>query len=437
MLDTVRNSYRPLVPGEGSSETSFMVNLLALAVTAVVVCVGWRCFGLANPGEMFIVMLVSLFVLTVSLETLLYPKTCALRRLKVLRPLSWRRVLYREAALLATFAAIWTAYWLFPMFRDKPMVLHYGPFLAFLAPALLVLSVPYFCFMDRRDPEEEDVMCRLGRAIVTRRRTLTRFELGDYVRGWMVKAFWLSLMHPSMVEKFRLLLHYPAEKLVGDPMQMFLVASTVCFAIDLCYASSGYVLSFKMFNTHVRTAEPTLLGWAAAICCYWPFWNILFSPYFFRYEGKAQWNTLFTCGSAAWWAWGGAIVLLELLYALATVSAGIRFSNLTYRGLWNTGPYRWTKHPAYVFKCMSWWLVYAPFLLNSGLEALRCTLLLAGVNAIYYLRAKTEERHLSHYPEYVAYALSMNDRSVFRWCARIFPFLKYRPPRECDRIFAV
>ena len=122
---------------------------------------------------------------------------------------------------------------------------------------------------------------------------------------------------------------------------------------------------------------------------------------------------------------------------MATVAAGIRFSNLTYRGLWNTGPYRWTKHPAYVFKNVSWWLVSLPFIANSGAAAVKCSLLLLGVNALYFLRAKTEEAHLSHYPEYVAYATAMNDKSIFRWCAKLLPFLKYRPPRAAEMLFEV
>ena len=115
---------------------------------------------------------------------------------------------------------------------------------------------------------------------------------------------------------------------------------------------------------------------------------------------------------------------------MASVAAGTRFSNLTYRGLWNTGPYKWTKHPAYVFKNISWWLVSMPFMLHSTELAVKCSLLLFGVNFIYYLRAKTEERHLSHYLEYREYALLMNDKSIFRFMNRFLPFLKYRVPMD-------
>lgn len=315
------------------------------------------------------------------------------------------------------------------------MQLCYFPFLTVLLPVLLIASVPYFIVMDCLDEEDEDALCRLGRALVTRRRTMTRFELASYIRSWLIKAFWLAIMQPPVIEKMRVFICYRWEKLTGSPMEMFLMASTICYAMDLCFASSGYLLNLKLFNTQTRTAEPTLLGWLAGICCYWPFWGIFFYPYFLKYDAPSQWNSLFVSGSAIWWTWAVAIITMELLYASASIAAGIRFSNLTYRGLWKTGPYRLTKHPAYVFKCLSWWLIYVPFLVNSGAAAMKCSLLLVATCLVYFLRARTEERHLSHYPEYVNYALAMNEQSVFRWFARIVPFLKYRPPAERGLLF--
>jgi hypothetical protein len=48
------------------------------------------------------------------------------------------------------------------------------------------------------------------------------------------------------------------------------------------------------------------------------------------------------------------------------------------------------------------------------------------VNVIYYLRARTEERHLSWDPVYRQYATLMNERSLFRGLARWLPFLRYQ-----------
>lgn len=436
-MDTIVNSHCPLSGSAGDSETSFAVNLASLSLAAGVT---WLSYlkGVVQYVELFFILMASQLVFTVLLEWLFFPRTNAMRYMLVVRrERKWIRIVHREVALLATFAVIALCYWMFPAFSDKAIVLCYYPFLKILVPLILVLSVPYFYIMDRRDPEEEDAYCKIGRAILTWRRTMTRFEFGNYVRSWIVKAFWLSIMQPQMIEKFRIFLRYRWDLLPGDHMEMFLMASAICFAIDLGYATTGYVLNLKMFNMHTRTAEPTLFGWIVAVFCYWPFWNVLFYPYFFKYDTAAKWHGLFTTGSAAWWTWGGMIIALELIYAAATVSAGVRFSNLTYRGLWNTGPYRLTKHPAYVFKCISWWLIYVPFLVNSGANAVRLSLLLVCSNLVYYWRAKTEERHLSHYPEYVEYALEMNRRSIFRWVARIFPFLRYQKPDERIRLFAV
>jgi len=129
--------------------------------------------------------------------------------------------------------------------------------------------------------------------------------------------------------------------------------------------------------------------------------------------------------------WGMAILTLTGIYVWATVSFGARFSNLTHRGIITNGPYRWSKHPAYIAKGLSWWLISVPFLAHGGaLEALRHGLLLLALNGVYFLRAKTEERHLSRDPVYVDYACWIEAHGLFRWL-RTLPFghrLSYRPP---------
>ena len=65
------------------------------------------------------------------------------------------------------------------------------------------------------------------------------------------------------------------------------------------------------------------------------------------------------------WVWGTVLVVLTAIYAWATVAFGLRFSNLTYRGVLTNGPYRFTKHPAYLAKNTFWWLETLPFLVVS------------------------------------------------------------------------
>ena len=99
------------------------------------------------------------------------------------------------------------------------------------------------------------------------------------------------------------------------------------------------------------------------------------------------------------------IVALVFIYAWATVIFGIRFSNLTHRGIVTNGPYRYFRHPAYLSKNICWWLIHLPFLstVDSATALQNCALLLM-VNGIYYLRARTEELHLEADERYQAYS---------------------------------
>ena len=93
--------------------------------------------------------------------------------------------------------------------------------------------------------------------------------------------------------------------------------------------------------------------------------------------------------------WGGWLVVLAAMYAWATVVFGLRFSNLTYRGVITNGPYRFTRHPAYLAKNTFWWSASLPFLVTAGgpMEALRNAVGISLVSGIYYWRARTEEAH--------------------------------------------
>jgi hypothetical protein len=56
-----------------------------------------------------------------------------------------------------------------------------------------------------------------------------------------------------------------------------------------------------------------------------------------------------------------------------------------------------------------------------------CALLLM-LNGVYFLRARTEERHLSRDPEYVAYALWIDAHGLLAGLGRVLPWLRYRAP---------
>jgi protein-S-isoprenylcysteine O-methyltransferase Ste14 len=112
--------------------------------------------------------------------------------------------------------------------------------------------------------------------------------------------------------------------------------------------------------------------------------------------------------------WGSTILACVFVYAWSTAAFGLRFSNLTNRGIITDGPYRWLKHPAYVSKNLSWWLISVPFIAGAGwVTAVVSCLMMGAVNLIYYLRAKTEERHLRADPAYRAYEAYIDRNGLF------------------------
>ena len=111
------------------------------------------------------------------------------------------------------------------------------------------------------------------------------------------------------------------------------------------------------------------------------------------------------------------ILLVVAFHVSATVIFGLRFSNLTNRGIITNGPFRWSKHPAYISKMISYAMIWLPFLNPLSWEnVLRNTLLFGCLAYIYYVRAKAEEAYLMKDPDYRAYAEYINKNGV---CATI------------------
>jgi protein-S-isoprenylcysteine O-methyltransferase Ste14 len=134
------------------------------------------------------------------------------------------------------------------------------------------------------------------------------------------------------------------------------------------------------------------------------------NPEVLQYEyNTGGWGFWFAGHDGLLWVWAALLAVLTAIYAWATLAFGIRFSNLTYRGVLTNGPYRFSRHPAYLSKNLFWWLSVLPFLVtsHSPVDMIRNTVLLACVSAIYFWRAKTEEAHLlaedAKYREYHAW----------------------------------
>lgn len=342
------------------------------------------------------------------------------------------RVAVKVVGLLGTLGFLAFLYWVIPEY-EKNNYDRYFIFLQYSVPWLALFSIPYFWWMDGRMKQPEDAYYQMGLVVMLQWNDVDIYLIGRHIRNWLVKAFFLPLMFTYTGGNAQMIVRH--EFVDSDDFretfrQFFHYANNFIFFADLIFACVGYVMTFRFLDSHIRSSEPTFRGWFVAVVCYEPLWQVLFYGRYFAYNDNMDWGNWLWNTPSLYVFWGMLILTLEAIYASATISLGYRFSNLTYRGLVANGAYRFTKHPAYVAKNLSWWLISIPFIAGGIGDAItNCTLLL-GVNLIYYIRAKTEENHLSRYPEYVEYALMMNERSMFAPITKFLPFLKYQAPTE-------
>jgi protein-S-isoprenylcysteine O-methyltransferase Ste14 len=339
---------------------------------------------------------------------------------RALRSLSIARVAMRLASLACIYAGIGALYWLLPEYHGS----FYHPFWSLvgtLAPYVAVAAPFYFAWMDTHQRETDDAYLLLARLLLRGERPSNWRPLREMLAGWMVKAFFLPLMTVYLSANAAQL-NASLSAALNAPFSLatFRFMYDLSFAMDLMFGTVGYLCTLRILDSHVRSAEPTTLGWLVALICYQPFWSLISSQYI-RYEGSMFWDNWLISMPVLRIVWGSVIVALLLCYACATMSFGLRFSNLTNRGIITSGPYRLTKHPAYIAKNLSYWMVSVPFIEPLGWQValMHCAALVA-VNLLYFVRAKTEEKHLMNDPDYRAYAEWIARNGVFAKITRAF-----------------
>lgn len=312
------------------------------------------------------------------------------------------------AGLWATWAGIAALYMLCRWYWAGNYLFSMEVF-ALIAIPLVIASVPYVVWLDRYMVNPRDGGWHFG-AWIAGRDDWDGEEIRHHLRAWAVKGFFLAFMVSIVPPGFRDIVNMNFAEVWQNPVWLANALITTMFMVDVQFATVGYALTMKPLDAHIRTANPYLSGWVAALICYPPFILMNNGGPLDYHVATSDWAYWFEGQTALLWVWGAILVILTAIYAWATVAFGLRFSNLTHRGILTHGPYSWTKHPAYVSKNAYWWLATMPFLVTSGsmTDMVRNTALLALVSAVYYWRAKTEENHLLADAEYAEYAAWMD-----------------------------
>ena len=290
--------------------------------------------------------------------------------------------------------------------------------LAWAAPVMFIVSVPYIFWIDRRLKEPKDGCYMFGAWLTGERADCDREKVIEHFRSWAVKGFFTAFMISIVPGNWFEVLRWTNGEIVSDPVAMARFLIALLFLIDVAFATVGYVLTLRPLDSHIRSANPYTQGWLAALICYPPF--ILMNPGgpLDYHQNTADWTWWLDGWPVALAVLGAILVILTAIYSWATVAFGIRFSNLTHRGIITHGPYRWTRHPAYLAKNAFWWLAVMPFIATSGnpVDMIRNTVILGLVSAVYYWRAKTEEKHLMADPAY---------REYWHWMERNAPVPRF------------
>ncbi len=202
---------------------------------------------------------------------------------------------------------------------------------------MFLLSVPYVLWLDRVLVGPRDGAWHFG-AMLIGREAYDREEVWHHLRAWAVKGFFCAFMISILPPGFAAIVSLDLAAIWGDPVRMATAMTALLFLIDVQIAMVGYLVTMKPLDAQIRTANPHLAGWLAALMCYPPFLLMGGGDPLDYHQGTADWAFWMQGHPALLWAWGALLVFLTGVYAWATVAFGIRFSNLTYRGVLTNGP---------------------------------------------------------------------------------------------------
>jgi len=334
-----------------------------------------------------------------------------------------KRILTKLLGLWGTMSVIMALYSIIPFYRN-PFFLPFFHVLKAVWPIILAFSIIYFRMIDPRQIEPHDEYWQCGCLFLRQFRHVQWIRMKEHILGWLIKGFFFPIMFGILVKNLNTI--FTIWPIAWTFESLFDFALLTIYSVDVIFGAIAYLLTFRIINSHIRSTEPTVLGFLVCLACYYPF-SATFGVGLLPYDDGLTWKHWFAFSPIFYYFYGSTILFLSSIYSLSTVALGHRASNLTYRGLVTWGPYRFCKHPAYMSKVISWWLIALPFLSvqHAPWPAVKNTAFLTAITLIYFLRAKTEENHLTNYPEYVQYAKGINQSGLFRLLAKLAPGLAY------------
>ena len=195
----------------------------------------------------------------------------------------------------------------------------------------------------------------------------------------------------------------PADSMEDNNRLLYFTLLNFMLIIDTGFFVFGYLFEFELWGNELRSTESTFFGWVVTLACYPPLNGLVTQEIGWGSSDYAVFPSPVASSVTV-----TVSLVLFFVYTWATVSLGLKASNLTNRGIVKTGPYAFVRHPAYIAKNLHWLVMGLPLIAVNWVAALS----IAGWAAIYFLRAVTEERHLLADPQYQTYCKKVPYRFI-------------------------
>ena len=226
--------------------------------------------------------------------------------------------LWTTWALIAGFYAVMRYYW-------EGNYAFSMDLLERVVPWLLLVSVPYMLWLDRRMVEPRDGCYQFGRWLIAPRQSgraqpVDGRAIAHHLRAWAVKGFFTAFMLSIVPGNFSSLASVPMRDVLANPYMTGIWTINLLYLVDVHVATVGYILTLKPLDAHIRTANPYGMAWVAALVCYPPFILMNGGPLDYTVNGS-DWGYWLQGHDTLMTLWGVALVFLVGIYAWATMAA--------------------------------------------------------------------------------------------------------------------
>lgn len=351
------------------------------------------------------------------------------------------RTITKFLGVLVGILAIFFAIWLFPAY-DNATKLQYLreailPTLAFILPiSFLVIFATEYVLGEKRDGTYQ-----FGLLVRGKINDIHWRAFGDGFLEWLLRGFFLQINFYAAVWYIWNIRSKGIPDITSWDFPTFITQLDLAIFGAIVFAIlPGYLFASRLINTELKKVDRTWFGWVINFSCYPPLNAAIFGAWV-GYIPRGEIAEIYA-GAPVWayytqsYPWllftvGAFIIFFALIHLWGEAAVGVRAANMSQRGIITTGLFRYTRHPIYVSKCFQWAFIYFPFLSVLGiLSAIQSAILFLLVCAIYLGRALSEERLLATDPDYVRYALYMDEHSIFAPVGRLFPIMTFRWRRD-------